>query len=118
VEDPDTDHEGAHVLRLESATVACHEFCMTARPQRNFHVPMAEPTYRKLRAEAERSKRPATGIAREAIETWLAERERMAVHEAIGAYALRMAGTGADLDTPLEGAAVEALAPRRKAPKR
>jgi len=88
------------------------------RPQRNFHVPISEETYRKLRSEAERTKRPATGLAREAIETWIEERERMAVHDSIADYARSVAGTPADLDPALERAGVEQLAPRRKARKR
>jgi len=41
-----------------------------ARPQRNFHVPISEETYRKLRSEAERTKRPASHDAFNATSTW------------------------------------------------
>ena len=37
----------------------------------NFHVPLPTELYSKLREEAERSKRPATALARQAIEDWL-----------------------------------------------
>ena len=76
---------------------------------RNLHVPLPEPIYRRLRAEAERTRRPATAIAREAIEQWLAEQHRAALHEAISSYAREHAGSKADLDLELEGAAVEHL---------
>lgn len=35
---------------------------------RNFHVPLSEDLYRRLREEAERSKRTATALARHAID--------------------------------------------------
>ena len=38
---------------------------------KNFHVPLPEQTYTRLRAEAERTQAPATALAREAIEWWL-----------------------------------------------
>jgi hypothetical protein len=76
---------------------------------RNFHVPLPEALYDALRREAERAREPATVLARRAIEAWLAERQRAAVHEAVAAYAARHAGTELDLDPALEQAAIEAL---------
>jgi hypothetical protein len=35
---------------------------------KNFHLPLEDPTYALLRAEAERAHVPATTLAREAIE--------------------------------------------------
>jgi len=87
---------------------------MTSRAQRNLHVPLPETLHDRLRAVATRAKRPATSLAREAIEAWVDERERQAVHEAISTYASEMAGTSADLDEGLEQAAIEHLRGRRR----
>lgn len=72
---------------------------------RNLHVPLPEPLYSRLRAESERSKRPATELAREAIEQWLDRARKEAIREAIARYAAEHAGTSADLDADLEAAA-------------
>lgn len=81
---------------------------------RNLHVPLPEPLHERLRTEATRSGRPATTLAREAIEAWIEERRRHAVHEAIVEYAGEMAGSPADLDKDLEKAGVEHLISRRR----
>lgn len=81
---------------------------------RNLHVPLPEPLHERLRAEAARSGRPATTLAREAIEAWIEENQRRAVHEAIAAYAGEMAGSPADLDEDLERAGIEHLVSRRR----
>jgi len=75
----------------------------------NFHIPLPEDVYQRLRQEAERQQRPATQIGRQAIEWWLKEQRRAALHEAISAYAQEQGGTTADLDTALESAALEHL---------
>ncbi len=87
---------------------------MATRTPRNLHVPLSEPVHERLRAEAARSGRPATTLAREAIEAWIEERQRLAVHEAIAEYAAEMAGGPADLDTDLERAGIEHLVPPRR----
>jgi predicted transcriptional regulator len=87
---------------------------MTTRAHRNLHVPLPGALHDRLRVVATRSKRPATSLAREAIESWIDERERQVVHEAIAAYATEMAGTTADLDQGLERAAIEHLRGRRR----
>ena len=89
-------------------------FCVAAKVAHNLHVPLSGPVYDRLRAEATRSGRPATTLAREAIEAWIEERERHAVHQAIVDYANEMAGSLADLDADLEQAGVEHLVPRRR----
>jgi hypothetical protein len=71
---------------------------------KNFHLPLPEPTYTLLRAEAERTQVPATTLAREAIDSWLRVQARKARHEAIATYAAEMAGTDLDLDRDLESA--------------
>ena len=86
------------------------------RTVRNFHLPLPETVYGALRQEAARSGRPATALAREAIEAWLAERKRTVVREAIAAYAARHAGTAADLDPALEKASLELFRKRKPRP--
>ncbi|MBI2197967.1 MAG: hypothetical protein HYU42_05115 [Candidatus Rokubacteria bacterium] len=81
---------------------------------RNFHLPLPEDLYRTLRDEAVAAKRPATTLARQAIESWLRERKKAAVREAIAAYAAESAGSSADLDPALEAASLELWRPRRR----
>jgi predicted DNA-binding protein len=85
---------------------------MIASTVKNFHVPLPENVYAALREEAATLGRPATVIAREAIEAWLRERRRASVHEAISAYAAKHAETTADLDPALEAASLELWRPR------
>jgi hypothetical protein len=76
---------------------------------KNFHLPLPEQTYSQLRTESERTRIPATTLAREAIDQWLRDQRRMARHTAITAYAEEMAGTEFDLDLDLESAGIEHL---------
>ena len=76
---------------------------------KNFHLPLPDPTYTLLRAEADRTQVPATTLAREAIDAWLKSQARKARHDAIAAYAAEMAGTELDLDHDLESAGIEHL---------
>jgi len=76
---------------------------------KNFHLPLPEQTYIRLRAEAERTQVPATTLAREAVDGWLRQQSRKARQDAIMAYAAEMAGTHLDLDTDLESAGFEIL---------
>ena len=76
---------------------------------KNFHLPLPEGTYAELRAEAERSRLPATTVAREAISAWLRARKKAARRKAVMEYATDMAGTHFDLDAMLESAAIEEL---------
>ena len=69
---------------------------------RNFHLPLPDEVYSGLRAEAECTSKPATALAREAIEQWLCHRRRVARHEAIADFAAEHAGSDWDLDTDLE----------------
>jgi hypothetical protein len=77
---------------------------------KNFHLPLPEPTYSGLRAEAQRTGRPATTLARQAIDSWLRDQARKTTHDAIAAYAAEVAGTELDLDRELESAGIEHLA--------
>lgn len=82
---------------------------MKKTTSRNFHLPLSDDLYTRLRKEAERSQQSATFIAREALEQGLAERERSALHEAIAAYASDAAGSREDLDPDLEAASLQIL---------
>ena len=83
---------------------------------KNFHLPLPPRVYDALREEAASLRQPATVVAREAIEAWLRERKRAGVREAIATYAVKHAGTTADLDPSLERASLELL--RRGKPRR
>ncbi len=76
---------------------------------KNLHVPLPDDLNEELRTEAERSGRPATEIARDAIRQFLRQCQRQALHEEIAAYARSVAGTPADLDPALEDSALEIL---------
>lgn len=80
---------------------------------RNFHLPLPEPVYRRLRDAAERANQPATVVARYAIEGWLRQQKKVALREAIATYAAEVAGSRDDLDPALEAAALERWRPVR-----
>ena len=82
---------------------------MPRQDMKNLHVPLPAILYRRLRAEAERTRRPATDLAREAIDRWLGEKQRALIHEALLTYARKTAGTDSDLDPELAAAATEHL---------
>jgi len=85
---------------------------------KNFHLPLPEPTYAQLRAEAERTRIPATSLAREAIDLWLREQKRKSRHEEIAAWALEMSESDFDLDKDLESAGIEHLLETSRPPVR
>jgi len=66
---------------------------------------------------AERSKVPATALAREAIDFWLRQQLRKARYDAIAAFAAEAAGTSLDLDNELEAAGIEHLVKTGKTSK-
>jgi predicted DNA-binding protein len=82
---------------------------MGVKVSRNLHVPLPEGLHDRLRSEAARARRPATVVAREAIEAWVEQREREALHDAVATYACAVAGSRADLDEDLEQAGIEHL---------
>jgi hypothetical protein len=82
---------------------------------KNFHLPLPEQTYARLRAEAERTQVPATTLARDAVDWWLRQQFRKSRQVAIAAYAADMAGTHLDLDADLESAGIEHLVKTGKA---
>jgi hypothetical protein len=85
----------------------------TRQPLKNFHLPLPERVYEALQREASLLRKPATVVAREAIELWLQERKRTVVREAIAAYAVQHAGSPVDLDLAFERAALEAWRARK-----
>lgn len=75
----------------------------------NFHIPLPEDIYNKLRQEAVRSHMAATELARYAIAFWLKKAQKAALHNAISEYASAHAGTKFDLDEDMEKGSVEFL---------
>jgi predicted DNA-binding protein len=75
----------------------------------NFHVPLPTDVYSRLRSEAERQRKPATQLVKQAVEYWLEQQEKLALHEDIARYAAQSAGTADDLDECLEAASLEHL---------
>jgi predicted DNA-binding protein len=75
----------------------------------NFHVPLPEPVYQRLKSVAKQQHKPATQLAKQALEYWLDEQERLTLHEEIASYAATMAGTDEDLDESLEAASLAHL---------
>jgi predicted DNA-binding protein len=82
----------------------------------NFHVPLPTVVYSRLRLEAERQHKPATQLVKQAVEQWLEEQEKLALHEDIARYAAETAGSCDDLDEQLEVAGVEHLNNSEKLP--
>ena len=76
---------------------------------RNFHLPLSDEVYQDLRQEALRTGRPATSVARQAIEHWLKARKKTVRHEAIAAFAAEYGGNALDLDFDMEAAFIEQL---------
>jgi predicted DNA-binding protein len=72
----------------------------------NFHVPLPMDVYSRLRSEAERQNKPATQLVKQAVECWLEEQEKLALHKEIARYAEGTAGTCDDLDEQMEAEAV------------
>jgi len=83
---------------------------MAKEKMHNFHVPLPESLYTKLREEAVHSRRSSTELARLAIYLWLKENEKKMLHASIADYASRNAGTEFDLDEELSAASLEYLA--------
>jgi hypothetical protein len=82
---------------------------MTRKARRNLHVPLTDDLYVRLHAEARRRGEAATQVAREAISTFLTQRERAAVDSEMEAYARRWAGSRADLDEGWEKLGLDSL---------
>jgi rRNA-processing protein FCF1 len=76
---------------------------------RNFHLPLPPALYAALKKEAKKRGRPATAIARSAIESWLFRARASELHEEIASYAVKHGGSDMDLDRSLEVAGIESL---------
>lgn len=88
---------------------------MKSAAVKNFHLPLPEPLYLRLKEAANRHNVAATQLAKQAVESWLQEHEKLALHEEIVQYVADTAGTAVDLDEELEAAAVEHLAAEEEA---
>jgi hypothetical protein len=84
-------------------------YAMKTATAHNFHVPLPKDVYSRLRSEAERQRKPATQLVKQALEYWLEQQERLTLHEEIARYAAESAGTADDLDETLASAALEDL---------
>ena len=82
---------------------------MTRNLTHNFHLPLPNPLYEKLREEAKRTKQPATTIARKAIEDWLKLKKKEQLYDELVMYAENYGGTEYDLDENLEKITIEHL---------
>ena len=80
---------------------------------RTFHLPLSEELHDELHREAAADARPAAEIVREALASWLKERQRQRLAVDIERYAGSDAGVPYDLDEDLEAAGIEVLAPER-----
>jgi predicted DNA-binding protein len=69
---------------------------------KNFHVPLSDEVYQELRAESERTGRPATALAREAVEFWLKHIRRQARAKALAEFVAEHGGGPHDLDPAME----------------
>lgn len=87
---------------------------MKTAATRNFHIPLPEHLYLRLKEAAQRQRRPATQLAKQAVEYWLMEQEKLTLHEQIAEYAAKVAGSEADLDEELETASLQHLADAEK----
>lgn len=86
----------------------------TVPHNKNFHVPLPDMIYSELMGLADELRIPATKLARNAIEIWLKERKKRALHKKITSYAAEMAGTSSDLDQALENAGIDFLLDEEK----
>ena len=82
---------------------------MSPRADKNFHVPLTPDLHRRLHAAARRASCPATAVARDAIERFLAREEREAIRDEMRLYAEAHAGQPSDLEPDLETAGIETL---------
>ncbi|MDQ7823362.1 MAG: hypothetical protein RDV48_11245 [Candidatus Eremiobacteraeota bacterium] len=82
---------------------------MARETMRNFHVPLPEALYKRLREEAAQSHMTSTELARLAIYRWLKEREKLMLRRSIEEYAAQFGGTKYDFDEDLSAASLELM---------
>jgi predicted DNA-binding protein len=78
--------------------------------KQNFHVPLSPEVYERLKLEAQHLQRPATELARSAIESELQKLEAQRIYAEIRAYAEEMGGTLEDIDPIWQAASLETFA--------
>ncbi len=76
---------------------------------KNLHVPLSGSLHGRLREAAEQTGRPATVLAREAIEAYLCQLHKESIDSRLTEWAREMAGTEFDLNPDLEEASLEFL---------
>jgi hypothetical protein len=82
---------------------------MATRATVKFNLPLTPELHDQLCEEAERSGKPATVIALEALRAVLGQQKKHQLHAEIKAFASEHAGSDIDLDEDLERAGIEAL---------
>ena len=75
--------------------------------KQNFHVPLSPDVYERLKIEAQYLQRPATELARVAIESELRKLEAQRIHDQIRAYAEAMGGSEEDIQPDWQAASYE-----------
>ncbi|MEX2534400.1 MAG: hypothetical protein WD273_02280 [Trueperaceae bacterium] len=82
---------------------------MPEAAKKNMHLPLPADLHAELKEQSDRPGAPATVLVREAVEEWVRRKRREQMAEELRAYAVRMTGTGTDLDEELEAAGTDAL---------
>jgi predicted DNA-binding protein len=77
--------------------------------KQNFHVPLSPEVYERLKLEAQHLQRPATEVARVAIENQLYFMERSRIELELQAFIDEVAGSEADFDTTIAMAGAEVI---------
>jgi predicted DNA-binding protein len=77
--------------------------------KQNFHVPLSPEVYERLKLEAQHLQRPATEVARVAIEKQLHLIERSRIELELQAFIDDAAGSEADFDTVIASAGAEVI---------
>jgi predicted DNA-binding protein len=77
---------------------------------KKLHVPLTAELHGSLQQISSAVGKPATVVAREAIEEHLKRLKKSVIDESIQRWALEVSGTDLDLDPELEEAAVDFLA--------
>ncbi len=76
---------------------------------KNLHVPLGLELHEELLDAAARLGKPATALARKAIEAYLMQLRREHTDQAVKMWAEEFAGTSLDFDPELEAAGVDCL---------
>src|SRR5437763_9902318 len=96
----------ARATRGTKTRATAHPRLAKPRAAKNLHVPLPAELHARLASEAKQLGRPATALARGAIEAWLEQRRQEQIAEDLRAFALKYAGTEFDLDPAFEAAGI------------